>query len=137
VLKTIRQQRAASLVTVMVALVAWFFVSNRCGIALMLPQVAGAEAHRCCQPEAPVQKAPVDHSPLCCKSLAVTVVENSPLDSFHPPVVATDFSAWVEVAPAVMARPQQGWTTGPPEAPPLISCILVASLQAHGPPAHA
>lgn len=119
----------------MVALVAWFFVSNRCGLALLLPQVAAAEAHRCCHPDAPAQQAPVDHSPLCCKSLSVTLTENAPLEAIHPPIVPVDFSIPLETEPARIVLPQPGWTTGPPEAPPLIRYILASSLQAHGPPA--
>jgi hypothetical protein len=135
VLKAIRQQRSAALVTVMVALVAWLFVSNRCGLALMLSHGSAAEAHRCCQPEPPAHQAPADHSPLCCKSLSVTLAENAPLAAFQAPAVAVIFCAWMDLAPMVMAPIQPGWSTGPPDAPPLLSCILVSSRQAHGPPA--
>lgn len=136
-LKTIRQQSIATLITVLVVLVAWLFVSNRCGLLLMAPHGAGvAEAHSCCHPQVPAQHTPAQHSLLCCKSLSATLALNTPV-TFHPPIVTVDFAVRIETA-AVLEEPAgTGWSTGPPGAPPLLSCVLVSSRQAHGPPASA
>lgn len=119
----------------LVALVAWLFVTNRCGLAFVGPEAAAAEMHRCCQPESPAEKAPAGNTPLCCQSLAVTLAENGELESFHPPLVPVTWLVPGQWEVTELEPRMQSWTTGPPDAPPFLAVVLKSSLQAHGPPA--
>ena len=136
----IRTNGTLRITCVLVALLGWVALSQRCAIWQLLQTKQAAEMQMsCCHASSPKQeKAPADapRTPECCKALNVLVPDGAkaPANSVAdcPPCPAELLLA---VLPPVVEDTTQTDTGPPPDVPTFAELVLNRSLLSHAPPA--
>jgi hypothetical protein len=128
----------ARLVTVTVAAVAWFFISNHCVLAeLQTAPTAKMSCHRpCCDSQSPA-KSKNGNAAECCKTLRATL-SGSTKD--YAGYDTSSFALQLYFIGPVISVTDSGRTpvleldTGPPFASTFAESVLQRSILAHAPP---
>jgi hypothetical protein len=140
---TIRLPRFWRALGACAVIVAWFAVSNHCGLA-MIDGLHGLErsAHACCdsQPSGAPAETPAGAVKICCKQLRVPWLEaGATLVTVHPETLRFEI-AWtrvVDLCALAGARnaSHMADAAGPPGSHRFAEIVLQHSLLSHAPPA--
>ena len=136
----IRTSRTLRTTCILVALLGWMALSQRCALWQLLQTKQAAEMQMsCCHASNPKQeKSPADapRTPECCKALHVLVPDgaktpaNSVADCLPCPA-----KLLLAVLPPVVEDTTQTDTGPPPDVPTFAEIVLNRSLLSHAPPA--
>jgi hypothetical protein len=138
-LNFIRTNRALRTMLLMVTLLGWAALSQRCALSQLLTEKKTAEVQEGCCPAAPEKSpAPPSKGSDCCKTVTVVVPENSKA----PAAKVCDFEP-LAVVVALVALQSQSLQAGersatgpPPDFPSFAELVLQRSLHSHAPPLH-
>ena len=137
-LRQIFLSRTSQSLTVLLAIVAWFCVSNHCALGLgsRATLSAPAAASDCPMHSAPAEKKPAANIP-CCKDLrAIASHAAKNIHAASQQVVGMrEYVAAALVAPSRLTTGLPALDTGPPHLRTFAESILQRSLLAHAPPA--
>ena len=123
----------------LLAICAWFQISNHCALGLLSP-APEAEVHAQCHSQAPTSgdKPQSEEALPCCKVLRAVVAK---ADAVTPALLAGAFAYPVEIDLSMRDADQEiAWyelDTGPPPSLSFAELILQRSLLAHAPPQRA
>jgi hypothetical protein len=137
-IKVVKRQspKVSAITIVLLSGVAWFAVSNHCGLAVLTPTADAVAVHARCHgaSSGPAKKNTGEEVP-CCKVLRATIAANVEVPPHQQTglqdfVVAELFSAEED---HVQPLPEE-IDTGPPFASSYAELILQRSVLAHAPP---
>lgn len=128
----------ATIVTVIISIVAWFAAANHCALAVLTPAAEGLAAHAHCHSGLPEPAKDTKEGLPCCKVLRAIVASNieAPASQQTGLIAAQDFllTEWLSIDDQDLQPLPEEIDTGPPFASSYAELILQRSILSHAPP---